>query len=116
MWPRRELCDLLGVEHPIIQAPMAGSATPQLAAAVSNAGGLGSLGCGEMAVEAVGDRPRGAGAYGPDRAGASDQHRQTLASSSVRARAAQCSIAMSLNASRACVRCSSARARSLVRR
>ncbi|MFP6561859.1 NAD(P)H-dependent flavin oxidoreductase [Paraburkholderia sp. B3] len=36
----------LGIEFPIIQAPMAGVATPQLAAAVSNAGGLGSLGIG----------------------------------------------------------------------
>jgi nitronate monooxygenase len=48
MWPNRQLCDLLEIEHPIIQAPMAGSATPELAAAVSNAGGLGSLGCGAM--------------------------------------------------------------------
>ena len=48
MWPDRRLCDLLGIEHPIIQSPMACSATPELAAAVSNAGGLGSLGCGEM--------------------------------------------------------------------
>ena len=31
---------------PIIQAPMAGVSTPRLAAAVSNAGGLGSLGLG----------------------------------------------------------------------
>jgi nitronate monooxygenase len=36
----------LGIEFPIIQAPMAGVSTPQLAAAVSNAGGLGSLGIG----------------------------------------------------------------------
>ena len=48
MWPNRRLCNLLKIEHPIIQAPMAGSATPQLVAAVSNAGGLGSLGCAEM--------------------------------------------------------------------
>lgn len=48
MWPRTDLVDLLEIEHPLIQAPMAGSATPALAAAVSNAGGLGSLGCGEM--------------------------------------------------------------------
>ena len=34
----------LGIEFPIIQAPMAGVSTPALAAAVSNAGGLGSLG------------------------------------------------------------------------
>lgn len=44
-WPRNDLLDLLGVEHPIIQAPMASATTPALAAAVSNAGGLGSLGC-----------------------------------------------------------------------
>ncbi len=36
----------LGVEQPIILAPMAGSGTPELAAAVSNAGGLGSWGGG----------------------------------------------------------------------
>jgi nitronate monooxygenase len=48
MWPDRRLCDLLQIEHPIIQAPMSGSATPALAAAVSNAGGLGSLGCAAM--------------------------------------------------------------------
>lgn len=36
----------LGIEHPIILAPMAGGpGTPELAAAVANAGGLGSLGC-----------------------------------------------------------------------
>lgn len=51
MWPDSRLCDLLEIEHPIIQAPMASSATPELAAAVSNAGGLGSLGCGMMAAE-----------------------------------------------------------------
>lgn len=53
MWPDRRLCDVLGTEHPIIQAPMAGSATPALAAAVSNAGGLGSLGCAEMAADTL---------------------------------------------------------------
>jgi nitronate monooxygenase len=37
------LCDLLNIELPIIQAPMGGVATPALAAAVSNAGGLGML-------------------------------------------------------------------------
>jgi nitronate monooxygenase len=35
----------LGITHPLIQAPMAGGpSTPELVAAVSNAGGLGSLG------------------------------------------------------------------------
>ena len=43
MWPDRRLTDLLDIKHPIIQAPMAGPSTPELAAAVSNAGGLGSL-------------------------------------------------------------------------
>ena len=36
------VCELLGVERPIVQAPVA--ADPHLPAAVSNAGGLGSLG------------------------------------------------------------------------
>ncbi|MFX1675756.1 nitronate monooxygenase [Paraburkholderia sp. A2WS-5] len=42
----RALLRLLGIRTPIIQAPMAGVSTPALAAAVSNAGGLGSLGVG----------------------------------------------------------------------
>jgi NAD(P)H-dependent flavin oxidoreductase YrpB (nitropropane dioxygenase family) len=37
------LCECLGIELPIIQAPMGGAAGPVLAAAVSNAGGLGML-------------------------------------------------------------------------
>ncbi|MDP6953016.1 MAG: nitronate monooxygenase [Alphaproteobacteria bacterium] len=48
MWPRHDLSELLGVSHPIIQAPMAGASTPEMAAAVANAGGLGSLGCARM--------------------------------------------------------------------
>ncbi len=40
------LMSRLGLTTPIIQAPMAGTSTPALAAAVSNAGGLGSLGLG----------------------------------------------------------------------
>jgi len=46
MWTNTPLADLLGLTVPIVQAPMAGSGTPELAAAVSNAGGLGSIGCG----------------------------------------------------------------------
>lgn len=38
----------LGLRVPVIQAPMAGVSTPALAAAVSNAGGLGSLGLAAM--------------------------------------------------------------------
>jgi nitronate monooxygenase len=55
MWPDRRLCELLGIEHPIIQAPMLGTTTPAMAAAVSNAGGLGSHGAsfapGRLATE-----------------------------------------------------------------
>ena len=38
------LCDVLGVEHPVLNAPMAGSAAAELAAAVSAAGGFGLIG------------------------------------------------------------------------
>jgi len=40
------LLERLGVTLPIVQAPMAGTSTPAMAAAVSNAGGLGSVGVG----------------------------------------------------------------------
>lgn len=48
------LLDLLGVELPIIQAPMAGVSSPAMAAAVANAGALGSIGVG--ATNAAGAR------------------------------------------------------------
>jgi nitronate monooxygenase len=48
------LLQRIGVELPIIQAPMAGTATPELAAAASNAGALGSIGLG--ASDAAGAR------------------------------------------------------------
>jgi nitronate monooxygenase len=38
------LCTLLGIEYPILNASMAGTATGQLAAAVSEAGGFGMIG------------------------------------------------------------------------
>jgi nitronate monooxygenase len=44
---------LLGIELPIIQAPMAGSQRSALAIAVSNAGGLGSLACAALDAEAL---------------------------------------------------------------
>ena len=37
------LCDRLGIELPIVQAPIGSAATPELAAAVADAGGLGML-------------------------------------------------------------------------
>jgi nitronate monooxygenase len=45
MWSDRRLLDLFGIEHPIIQAPMAGAQGSALSIAVSEAGGLGSLPC-----------------------------------------------------------------------
>ena len=45
MWPNRRLLDLVGIDLPIIQAPMAGANGPAMAIAVSEAGGLGSLPC-----------------------------------------------------------------------
>lgn len=47
------LLQKLGIEVPIIQAPMAGVSTPEMAAAVSNAGGLGSIGVGSADAEAT---------------------------------------------------------------
>ncbi len=48
------LLDLLGIRLPIIQAPMAGISSPAMAAAVSEAGALGSIGVG--ATDAAGAR------------------------------------------------------------
>ncbi len=47
------LKELLGVELPIIQAPMAGVQNHELAVAVSNADGLGSLPCAMLSPEAL---------------------------------------------------------------
>ena len=41
---RTPICDLLGIEHPILLAGMGGVSYAELCAAVSNAGGLGTLG------------------------------------------------------------------------
>ncbi len=45
---RTKLCDLLGIDYPIIQGGMAWVSTAELVAAVSNAGGLGIIGAGQM--------------------------------------------------------------------
>jgi nitronate monooxygenase len=45
MWPDRRLLDLLRIDLPIVQAPMAGANGSAMAIAVSEAGGLGSLPC-----------------------------------------------------------------------
>ena len=72
---RTPVCELLGIEQPIVQAPMA--AVPQLAAAVSNAGALGmatltwSTSAADVVREtaALTDRP-----FGGNLVLASDQH------------------------------------------
>ena len=53
--PLVNLQTLLGIDYPIIQAPMAGVQGSALAVAVSNAGGLGSLPCAML--DADGIRP-----------------------------------------------------------
>ena len=54
LWTR--LTELLGIRHPVLQAPMGGTAGGRLASAVSEAGGLGLIGGGLGAL--------GAGAFG----------------------------------------------------
>jgi len=51
MWRDRRLLDLFGIEHPIVQAPMAGAQGSALAIAVCEAGGLGSLPCAMLSIE-----------------------------------------------------------------
>jgi nitronate monooxygenase len=51
MWPNDRFIKLSGIELPIIQAPMAGSAFSDMIVAVSQAGGLGSLACALLSVE-----------------------------------------------------------------
>ncbi|HEV8390006.1 MAG TPA: nitronate monooxygenase family protein [Dongiaceae bacterium] len=47
-WHDRRILDLFGIDLPILQAPMAGVSTPEMAIAVSAAGGLGSLACAQL--------------------------------------------------------------------
>jgi len=48
---KTRITELLGIEHPVIQAGMNYCAYPPLVAAVSNAGGLGILGAGSMTAD-----------------------------------------------------------------
>jgi nitronate monooxygenase len=45
---KNKLTDILKITYPIIQAPMLNVSTPEMAAAISNAGGLGSLPVGGL--------------------------------------------------------------------
>jgi nitronate monooxygenase len=53
MWTNCRFLDLVGIEHPIVQAPMAGAMDHELVIAVSEAGGLGSLPCAMLTPEAA---------------------------------------------------------------
>jgi nitronate monooxygenase len=54
MWTSTRFTERFGCRFPIVQGPMGGGAsTPELVAAVSNAGGLGSLGCYHLEPEAI---------------------------------------------------------------
>jgi NAD(P)H-dependent flavin oxidoreductase YrpB (nitropropane dioxygenase family) len=52
------LCKLLNIRYPILQAGMSGFTTPELVAAVSNAGGLGILGASRIMPEQLEDTIR----------------------------------------------------------
>jgi len=76
MFPATRVAELLGTRYPIVQAPMAGGfTTPELVAAVSNAGGLGSIGGALLApeelreaitaVRRLTDRPFGVNLFAP---------------------------------------------------
>lgn len=52
-WPDRRLLELLKLEIPIIQAPMAGSDSVALARSVSSTGALGSLACALLSPDDV---------------------------------------------------------------
>ena len=53
MWQDRRFLDLVGIEIPIVQAPMAGSVSSEMVIAVSEAGGLGSLPCAMLNAEQI---------------------------------------------------------------
>ena len=54
-WPDKRLIDLFGVELPIVQAPMTNSSGVDMAAAIAEAGGLGSLPCAGLSNDKVRD-------------------------------------------------------------
>jgi nitronate monooxygenase len=56
MWPKTALIERLALEHAILQAPMASISKADLVAAVSNAGGLGSLGSAVMTAAQISEQ------------------------------------------------------------
>jgi len=59
MWPSNALTERLNLKWPILQAPMGSASTPGLAAAVTNAGGLGGLGMWNRTAEQAARRIAG---------------------------------------------------------
>lgn len=55
---RTPICDMLGIEHPILLAGMGGVSYAELAAAVSNAGGYGVLGMAGRSLDEIRDNMR----------------------------------------------------------
>lgn len=53
MWSDRRLLELLSIEHPIIQAPMAGAMDARLVIAACEGGALGSLPCAMLSIETM---------------------------------------------------------------
>ena len=56
---RTPLCDLLGIDVPVVQASLGPWSRPELTAAVSNAGGLGTLGTALVEPETLRQRSPG---------------------------------------------------------
>ena len=52
------LCDILGIEHPVMLAGMGGVSYAELCAAVSEAGGFGSLGMASVPPDGIRDQMR----------------------------------------------------------
>ena len=92
-WANR-ITELLGARYPIIQAPMAGFTTPKLVAAVSEAGGLGSLGAAMLSpdqiretvaeIRALTDEPFGINLFAPQPAPVLDAEHAARIQSAVR--------------------------------
>jgi len=59
VWPTNLLTERLNLRWPILQAPMGSASTPSLAAAVTNAGGLGGLGMWNRSAEQAARRIAG---------------------------------------------------------
>lgn len=57
-WPGNRVCELFGIEHPVVQGGMVYNSGARLAAAVSSAGGLGLIGAGSMRPDLLGEQIR----------------------------------------------------------